>query len=261
MARVEPIRRGRSTLTFEAAQPRKRRNQIALFNHPRLLDQRGEYAIANDGRRLIFHNGPQAASLQAVPPPITISTRRYGINLNGQSHIVLKGLALRRFAGDTTDRRAGGGIISWKGGKADPQNIAIENCEVYGNQSLAKVAGLQLVKVRDLRVSNCRIFDNQGSAGTLLADCENAVYANNALTRNGGTGVRIFGSQNVLIEGNHVRNHLGLHSNGMSVYLNSRGVHLTCNVVENGGTALTLQSSQDVVTDYNVFTAGNELRE
>lgn len=248
------------TITFDEYRPRKKANLFMLLNHPRLIDQPGEYAVINEGKRLLIDLGD-------TDPKVTISTRRYGLNLNDQSHCTIRHITFRNFAGALTDKHAGGGIVSWL--KQDPAPgeehsaqissgphasfIVVEDCESLFNQSLAKVAGLQFTGVENLRVEKCKVAENQGSPGIYMGDCVDAIARGNELVRNGGTGFRVFGCRNVVVEGNRVLDHLGMHANGISVYLNSDNVKVHHNFVSGGNMPLTLEWAHNVSIDYNIL--------
>jgi parallel beta-helix repeat protein len=229
--------------------PRSSGNRFALFNHPRLLSARGEFVLTADKSRIIFYAG----SGGTAPSNVVVSARRYGINLNGISHYVFKGITFTRFAGSTTDTRGGAGVISWTGG-ARPADIVIQNCTFSQNLAMvSRTSPVSMGIVDRLTVDRCRVFENQGGRGIHAGGCKDVVISNNELDRNGGTGIFNQATENSLIISNRVTGHLGMHANGISVYQGSTNVTVQNNLVKGGLIALTIQSSRDVTLSYNVL--------
>ena len=244
---------GRTLTLNGSGAPRPGKNYFALFNHPRILDVRGEFALVNNNRRIIFYAGSNGAA----PSSATISARRYGIDLNFKSHYVFQGLTFTCFSGSFTDKQAGSGILSGSGG-ATPTDILIQNCLFNYNLAIVSRNGaIYIVSADHVTIDDCRFEENQGARGITVSGCNHVVISNNDMDRNGGTGILNIETKNSLITGNRIIRHAGMHANGISVYQGSTNVIVANNIVTEGNTALTIQSSRDIIVSYNVFTTQN----
>lgn len=238
--KIDSVSQDGKTITYEKVDPHKTNRHFALFNHPSLIDQPGEYMAINGGKRLVLLLGAVDKA-----PDVIISVRKYGINLNNQSHLLFKHLVLKNYSGDINAQRSGSGIISWEGGTRCA-DIAIEDCESSYNQTLSRSAGLQMTGIDGLRIEKCKVSENAGCRGILLASCKGVTIRNNTLERNGGTGIALFGSNDTVVENNTVTGHMGMHANGITVYLGSTNVVVQRNIVITGQIPMTVQSAHDM---------------
>lgn len=228
---------------------------FTLFNRGRLLDQRGEYVLADfvqagDKRKLIFYAGPGG-----LPPVTTLtsSKRKTGLNLAKNSHVVIQGFKFTQFAGG--DSGKGSAIYEGSNGGVD---IVIRDCVLTENQSLDKAAVISILGADNLTIQSCLLSENQGSRGiALLAGSGQTVTGNavenNTITRTGRTAIFVTSNQQLRITGNHLFDNQGLHGNGISVYAGCDGVTVARNVVIDCNAALTLQSARNVDISYNVL--------
>lgn len=238
----------------------KPQSYIALFNHPRLLDERGEYVLADkdapgDKRKLIFYAGPGGA-----PPAetLTSSTRSVGLWLSGRSHYVVQGITFTGFARGYGGSSVYGIAIFNQAGGSD---LTIRNCTLIRNQSFdGNKAAISIVGAENVTVESCHVVENQGNRGISVGSTvdqgvkSGILIRDNVVRRNGRTGIFTSWTSHVRITGNQVIENRGLHGNGISVYQKSNDVEVSRNLVLNSNSCLTLQSAVNVGIHYNVFS-------
>lgn len=239
--------------------PRSSLNSFALFNHARLLDQRGEYILTADSTygarcKIVFYAGPGGAA----PADALVSTKRQalyrmGLDLNEKSHYVIQGIVFTHYAaGVDPNNRNGVGIGNFNKSSASSTDIVIRNCTISNCQNLDKSGAVNISDASYVTVDSCLVTGNQGTRGITMSS-GNSVISNNLVTRGGGTGIYTSNADSVQIIGNDVINNSGLHGNGISVYNASTHVTVARNYVVDSNFALTVQASSYVDIYYNVL--------
>ncbi|HUT59043.1 MAG TPA: right-handed parallel beta-helix repeat-containing protein [Phycisphaerae bacterium] len=229
------------------------RGRYAMMNHVRLLDKPGEFVFsperdANGRPKLYLWPRGEAARRR---PAITISRRSTAFDINGHSHITVRGFAMQKFISRQPNRGAG---VSNDVGK--PEGIVVaDNVIRYCNKDSSwKHAGINLTGVRGARVENNRVHDNRRIGGIyFLGGTTESVIRGNAIRKCGYVGIWLIGAPKCRILKNTVDDNRGTHSNAITVYNGSDDVLVCGNVVHNSQVAFASEKVQDVTIAYNVF--------
>jgi len=230
-----------SVVFYDKVVPHRHGGRYALWNHPSLLDQPGEYAVVPAGDRAAILYWPRGEK----PSGVFRSVREKGFDFNRQSHVEIRHFLVRRHAGSA--------IRSTRTDGQRSEGLVVEDCKVVQNHSLAKEAAIQIRGGSGLRVAGNVVAWNVGSPGIGVYGSDHAVIERNRLRRNGGTGIRCFGISDSRILGNTVFEHTGIHSNGISVYVGSSNVLVEGNNVRHGLFPCTIQASNRITLRQNVF--------
>ncbi len=221
---------------------------FSVFNHVRLINAAGQYAMDESVRRIYVW--PRVGTSN-----ITIGSLPYGIDLNGQQYITIDGFIFDGQYGSTyqTGRSVRSSNSTASGG------TVIQNCEMR-NSELGGASGSIYVygTAADVYVQNNHVHHIRGRGMTFVGD---RIHANNNRIRYvSGTTIYFAGVTNGEINGNDIDDCKGTHSNGISVYQNSANVTVANNKILNihnyyGPFAVTHEASKDL-TFYNNIVDG-----
>ena len=242
------------TLTFEATKSNLYENSRAkysLINSLKFLDRPGEYyldekAAAGGKVRLVLW--PLTAGTRG-PEGVTISARRCGFDLRGASHVVIDGFLIQQQGGD----RAAG--ISKSGG-GETVGLVIRNNEItrvrtYPNRS----AAILMSGLKQSVVEWNYIHDNAYCAGLMLTHFDDSVARFNLLRKNGSTAVDFYNCHGSKLLRNIVRDHLGMHANGLTLYVGCTDILVEGNECYNGN-GLTTNDGEGITIRNNIFDPG-----
>ena len=199
--------------------------RYALLNSLKILSRPGEYYLdeknAKGGKvRLVIwpHKpGPNG------PENVIITTRHHGFLIQNANHVVIDGFKICHHGGHP---KAAG---IWKPGGAYSTGIVIRNNEVYRGwpsimvnttEDLLIHGAVTLSNVSHSLVENNALYENR-RLGILGGGFDDSVCRNNYLSRNGSTAASFHTCQRSKIQRNVVWDNLGIHANGISVYLRS----------------------------------------
>lgn len=239
-----------TTISYDAVKPHRNDGKYALWNHPSLIDQPGEYAVVPNGDKAILLYWPR----KGEPMGVSRSVRRNGFDFGKHSHIEVRNFMVRRYTGDMDDR-GGAGTIAEGAEGARLEGLVVENCVVTQNQSLKKNAAISFTKCSKIRVAGNTVVENIGNPGIGVFGSDHAIIERNYLRRNGGTGVRCFTITDSRISENAVFEHTGTHANGITVYVGSKNVLVEKNNVRHGLFPCTVQASSGIQIRQNIFDA------
>lgn len=248
-------------VTFKAHRQRvyggRRGHRYALLNSLKVLSKPGEYYLdegsAADGKvRLVLW--PHKAGPDG-PENVTISTRAHGFLIPDASHIVIDGFRICQQGGQPRaaavmappDARSTGIIIRKN-----------EICRVWPTPSVnvTRPRGIQgaitLRGVSDCLVENNSIYENR-RMGILGVGFNDSVCQFNFLRRNGSTAASFHTCRGSKILYNIVWDNLGIHANGLTVYLGSSDMLVEGNEVYNSNACLTLSSSSNITVRRNIL--------
>ncbi|NRA37803.1 MAG: right-handed parallel beta-helix repeat-containing protein [Planctomycetes bacterium] len=212
-----------------------------ILNSPLCIDRAGEYAVDKQKGRIYFWPYNDVAEV-----PVSMSQRSVGIAVDGLSHVTIKGFKVQKYACGFSE--TGGNGISVK----NSQHIQILDNKICINRTLSRQGVVKLYKLNKGLVANNHIYHNPFYRVVRLDGTTDTIVRNNFLDLNTGTGFVLYNSDNIHIDGNVIRDHIGIHSQGMAVYLGSDNVTIENNYAENG-TAITLQASKNAKIHNNVF--------
>lgn len=246
-----------STISYDEVKPHRNAGKYALWNHPCLIDQPGEYAVIPVDGKAVALFWPR----EGEPAGTSRSVREKGIDLNKASHVQIRHFIVRRHAEKSPDSWAdfaGYGIVSDRTAGAS-EGIVVEDNIVTQNLSLSRRAAISMTRCENLRVAGNSVVENSGNSGIGVFSSRNAVIEKNFIRRNGGTAVRCFTIHDSRISENTVIDNTGVHANGISVYVGSSNVVVEKNNVRKNLFPCTIQASNNITIRQNIFDAGDSL--
>lgn len=230
-------------LTFYPDRPSK----IAVAGHPKLIDRAGEYAVL-EGRR---------AAVVWLPPganTVSVAHGRGGINLNGQSHIVVRNLAFENMADDGKDGRSGIAIGNRALGGTD---IAIRDNRFRSFRMPLGQGPIILRNVERLAISGNDIEGVALGSGMRLSRASEVEITRNRIRRIGRTGIMLMDVRNGLIAENTVIDAKGVHGNGISAYLANRNLRFLANSVTEATRPMTFHGAREGAEPNELLLANN----
>jgi hypothetical protein len=243
-----------NTITFEKLEGRLYENSRAKYsviNSPKFLDRPGEYVLVEkdtaDGKTRLILWPPTAGA--KGPEGVTISVRRYGFDLHGASYVTIDGFRIQQQGGDRA-----AGII--KSGGGPTVGLVIRNNEIcrvrtYPNRSAAILMG-------DLKKSVIEwnyIHENAYCAGLMLTHFDESVAQFNLLRKNGSTAVDYYNCHGSKLLRNIVRDNLGMHANGLTLYVGCTNILVEGNECYNSN-GLTTNEGENITVRNNIFDPG-----
>ena len=217
---------------------------FSMLNHPRLIDQVGEYAFIGTNIYL-WPMGSVDPNTQAL---------RYSVSVNGiqcqyRSNIVVRGLKFDGYSGAMRGFYNGGAVYS-----LGTRNLTIRDCEAMLLRSWEEVACFHAdLGCDNFCFSNNWVHDSAFGRGVQFYGT-NGLIANNAFARIGRTPIFIHYASG-LVTGNSMCNCVDVHIDGIAVYDGCHDVVVANNYVQNIGFLLTLSAATNVTIYNNYFDA------
>lgn len=225
-----------------------RPGRFAVLGRPDLVDRPGEFALLENGMAAV-------ATLPTGSTRVSVARGRGGIDLNGASNIVVRGLSFENMADDGASIRTGVAI----GNFARPvSGVTIEKNN-FANFRMPKGQGPVTIRYG----SNLVIKGNaiQGVAlgsGIRLSRGADVTIAENEIRRVGRTGVMLMDVKGATVSGNVIRDVKGVHGNGMSVYLANENIRVVSNTVFEAYRPMTFHGSGKTgAVDNNIEISNN----
>ncbi len=237
----------------------RRGHRYALLNSLKVLSAPGEYCLGPrdpaDGRaRLVVwphRPGPDG------PENVAISTRVHGFFIPEASYVVIDGFRIMQQGG----RRGSAAVMT--ASDVRHTGIVVRNNEVCRcwptpNVDITRPRLIQgaitMHNVSQSVVEHNSIYENR-RMGILGTGFDDSVCQYNFLRRNGSTAASFHGCHRSKLLYNIVWDNLGIHANGLTVYLGSSDMLVEGNEVYNSNDCLTLSSSSNIIVRRNILDA------
>ena len=218
--RLYPDRPGRYALTGSAA----------------AIGAPGQYATAGPGRAIVWTR-PGGT--------LMIGNGRGGFDLNGRSHIAITGFVFRHQTA-ATDARTEGAAIT-RGGRQGSDLVIdgnrFENSSLWDGKGVITLSHIDDVKIRNNSIAGIE----RGSGMRIGANTSRIIVTGNRIDRVGRTGIAFLGASDSRIADNVITNLRGVHGNGISLYLNNRGVNVVNNRIIETDRPMTFRGDTKVV--------------
>jgi len=217
-------------------------DKYAMVNSLKILDTAGEYVVRED--QTGPGGGPKVYMWPLTPgvsgKVFSITVAEHSFYVYKSSYITIEGFKLQR----STDEHP-----------AICAHTTTSLVDITVEDNIIMDHGLSGIVIGE--ATNTQVIDNQvkycRGLGILLTTSSNSSVRDNYCENNKRTGVCFYGMTNSKIIGNTITDNLGLHANGIAVYLDSDGVDVIGNFVTEGRIALTLQRADNVLIAYNVL--------
>lgn len=227
-----------------------RPGRYALTGAPRAVGGLGQYAVIAPGRAIVWTR-PAGG--------LVVGNGRYGFNVDGLSHITISGFVFRHQTAATTGAAEGAPITSYGRGAG---NLTIENnCFEYASLWDGKGV-ITIVTMNGVKIHNNSFNRIERGSGIRVGTGSSAIaITNNKFEMIGRTGIALLGAADSVISGNIMTNMLGVHGNGLSLYLNNRGIRVVNNRILASMRPMTIQGdlnttapgNHDFVIEQNIF--------
>ncbi|MFW6154763.1 MAG: right-handed parallel beta-helix repeat-containing protein [Planctomycetota bacterium] len=218
----------------------------AMANCLAILDGPGEYVI-NETTGMIYLWPLCEADPDTVD--VTVSVRECGLEVYGEDHITLRGFKVIRHAADFGGYHSGVGIRS----RVGTTGLTVRDNEVTQNRSMEKYGAIYVAGGTDVIIEDNNVHHNMRNKGIFTSGLTNGAIRDNIVHRNGSTGIGLYTCTGGEVRGNLVTEQVGVHANGITLYLECDGVHVVGNTVRDGLCALTTQDANNLTIAYNVF--------
>ncbi len=225
-----------------------RRARYSMLNSLKFLDRPREYYLdeknASGGKvRLVLwpaEIGPNG------PEGITISKRKYGFDLRSAGHVVIQGFAVyqqggNRAAGITKSRREQSTDVTIR-------HNEISRVRTYPNRS----AAVLMADLDHSLIEWNHIHENAYCAGLMLSRYNDSVAQYNLLGKNGSTAVDYYDCHRSKLLRNIVRDNLGMHANGLTMYVGCTDILVEGNECYNAN-GVTTNDGDNIVIRNNLF--------
>lgn len=227
----------------------KRNSYFAIFNRPSDIDQPGEFIINNE--TIVIWPPSNGFEIENT---LSKSSRIPGFDLNGQSNIKIEGFKIQRFFGTIDDKKAGAGIVNRKG---PSKNIVVADNLITDLKSLAGIGAIELHQVKNVIISNNAIYNNQKNSGVRFGRSSDITIVGNLISRVGRTGIRLIGTEKVLIAENEISEIRGNHGNAISIYVKNKDILVASNIITNSPRAFTYHGNGNPNEAKNLWLLNN----
>ncbi|MCC3303883.1 right-handed parallel beta-helix repeat-containing protein [Sneathiella sp. HT1-7] len=228
-----------------------RESYYALFNRPSDVDQPGEYFIDNEARRIvIWPENPETMENSRL----YINELAAGFNINGSSNLVIEGFHIRHYFGDHDGWASGTAIIN---SDHPVRNVVIRDNYIDHLRSVEGIGAIQLHKAQDVVVSNNTVTNSQKSSGIRFGFSKDIIIRDNVIHKIGRTGIRLIETENIQVTGNTLSDILGVHGNGMSVYLKNKAILVAENMFDNVPFAFTYHGTGNIEEANSMWLLSN----
>lgn len=210
-----------------------RTDKFALRGHASLISKTGEFAIMPDRKTVLFLTDKPGV-------PLVASTGRGGIDLSGASNVVVRNLSFENFSDIEGNIRSG--IPIWAM-RAPAENLTIEDNR-FANLFMANGQGaITIQRTAGLTVRGNAIARVADGSGMRLSLSQNLTVENNLIERIGRTGIMLMNNQDSLLVRNRIRDIMGVHGNGISVYLGNQRTQVIANTVTEAYQPVTIKGN------------------
>ena len=232
-----------------------RPSRFALRGHPSLISRAGEFALLSDGRTVLFQRG-------ATSGPVFASEGRSGIDLAEARYVVVRGLGFENFADIRGKVRSGIPILAMRKGAA---HVRVTGNR-FANLTLRQGMGaITLWDGGDVTIEGNAIAAVAFGSGMRLLRNAGLTIAGNDISRLGRTGIMLMGNTDALVAGNRIHDIMGIHGNGISVYLGNRRTRVVANSIWAAKSPATFQGNgaktppaQDLLFARNLLVAPDD---
>lgn len=228
-----------------------RESYFALFNRPSDIDTPGEYFVDNKRRTLLIWPKNSDA---VKDNDLRINKLAAGFILNGQDNVVVEGFHISHYFGDHDEWYSGTAIINFE---KPIRNAVIRDNVIDNLRTVEGIGAIQLHKAENAIVEKNVIVNSQKSSGIRYGYTTNSIIRDNVIRKIGRTGIRLIETENIQISGNHLSDILGVHGNGISVYLKNRNILIADNILENVPFAFTYHGTGNVEEANNMWLLNN----
>jgi|GEM_PF-1122251 len=228
-------------------------DRYSIYNSPHAIDSPGEYFCdprASGGTRRVYLWPRDPAALENGL--ISVSRRRFGVDIGARSHVVIEGFEIRQFAGSFLID--GIGIGCHTAAHIAKSDITVRNNFIHDNlHPDGGYGGVYLSHCADSRVENNVIRENMKHSGITVVSSQRVMVSGNTCHRAGGTTLKFYTCTDLQVIRNTVTEGKGTHANGMTFYLSCSNVLADGNRVVDSNICLTYQESNNLTFINNIF--------
>lgn len=222
--------------------------KYSIANHIAATDRAGEFTIDHQSNKIFFIPYPECHCKGNVK--VSTPTRSVGIDLNGQSHIIIRNLTFMGH-GSSGESRPISGM------KPTSTNIKIRNVEIENSETIFRNAAIEIRNAFNLELSEITIRDCIGCSGISVSNSQNITIKSNKIENIGRTGIRLIGTSNSTVSHNVVNRINSLHGNGISFYRSNKNIVLRDNLVSNAERSFTFHGHKNQTDTQNWLIYNN----
>lgn len=226
------------------------KTRYSIMNSLKFLDKPGEYYLdeknAKNGkvRLVLWPYGTEAGG----PQNVTISTRRRGIVIENAGYVTINGFKIFQQGGDRA-----AGIYRIDEQRRVINGITISNCEISRVRTYPRRSGaIYMNGVSNSLIERNHIHENAYCAGMIVTQLNNSIVQYNLLRKNGSTAVDFYDCHHSKLLYNIVRDNLGMHANGLTMYLGCTDILVEGNETYNAN-GVTTNEGDNITIRNNIF--------
>ncbi|MBN1185830.1 MAG: right-handed parallel beta-helix repeat-containing protein [Bacteroidales bacterium] len=214
----------------------------SIVNHIDFLDREGEFVIDNEQQKIFLW--PSVSIDQAS---LSISQRSCGIDIYGQSNLIIEGFVVTGFTSENNAL----GIANNKTWGDRAQNIILRNNEVTNIKTKdGRKGSISIIYMENVLLENNWVYNCQRNSAVMISS-RSVTARSNKLQKCGYKGFWVMGGDNVVIENNDVSDFYGTHATGISIF-DSKDVLVTKNKFYNSGGLLSFEDDTNLIITNNI---------
>ena len=216
--------------------------KYALKNGLRLIDRPREFSLRNlPNGKAVVHIMPDEHGVENV----SFSSRERAFHIEDKAGIQIQGFRIERFASKK------GSAIDVHGSR----HVTVQDCEITMTAGTAAIHGVQSEDIV-LRNNNLHHLPIK-TRGVRFEACTRADTIGNTIIKPTGTALSYVNTKGGRCSQNEVAEFHGMHSNGLTFYVNNHDIMIDRNYVHSGdgNVPLTIQAAVNCRIQNNVFDA------
>ncbi len=241
------------TVSFDklGTKPYKNKGAIAITNsmHSKVFDHPGEYVVMEDEKEPTVYLWPlDGKDPNKVNVICAVEDTCLLIKAKTQ-YIHVKGFNIKNYRVAMTNYVKG----HWNNDADRSHGLYVANNLIERIRQRSYGTACYFIQLQDAVFENNELINFFKQRGIGLHTVWNCSIRNNRLDTVGRTPIIYYMGYDSEIVGNRVSNCTGVHSNGMSIYVNSRNMLVADNVVWNSNVPFTCNETEGLTVRNNVF--------
>lgn len=217
---------------------------VANSLSPKVFDRPGEYVFVDkpdaEGRHAVYIRPWDDAD--PSKGSVTYIARPLGVDMGqGRHYVTVQGFRIQNYQEAIHVREADG--------------VVIRDNEITRIRQTGFANAVNASRVNDFLFADNHAHHMPKMRTVVAHTGERVVYQGNTVVRGGRSPLVFYNISFGRIIANHITDCRGMHSNGISIYVNCHDILVARNEVHNSNIAMTLQNAENIYVVDNVFTS------
>ena len=207
-----------------------------LFNNPAFINEADQYAVVDQGTRLV-------APVAPGPHLVEMTARPYGVCICERSNITIDGFTLTGYAGNIANQRGGTAIGEFVSGPGNAANVAITNNNMSDLAGWGGGYAVGFAHASNITITGNTVGPTLLGKGIGINKVDKLVIDRNRISHVGWSGIDLYNDHDVAVTLNRIEHLEGTHSAGIAVYLQNENVIVANNQFDGVVSPITVKGN------------------